>query len=159
MSRPPLTARVAFAAAPALAAAVGGVGARKAPQVYGRLRKPRWAPPPAAFGPVWTVLYVLLGVAGWRLAGRPVPRKVLVLHGAQLALNGLWPVVFFAGRRRTASLAVIGALDATVTAEAVLVARCDPATAGLLAPYLAWCGFATALNASVGDPASSRAGE
>src|SRR3954454_16114419 len=129
MSRSPSTSRVALAAAPALAAAIGAVGARQAPQVYGQLRKPRWAPPAAAFGPVWTVLYVLLGVAGWRLAGRPVARKVLVLHVVQLTLNALWPAAFFAGRRRAASLAIIAALDASLAAEVVLVGREDPATA------------------------------
>jgi tryptophan-rich sensory protein len=66
----------------------------------------------------------------------------------QLTLNAMWPAAFFAGRRRTASLTVIGALDASLAAEVALVARTDPATAGLLSPYLAWCGFATALNAA-----------
>jgi benzodiazapine receptor len=159
VSRSPLGVRVAFALAPALAAAIGAVGARQAPRVYGRLRKPRWAPPQEAFGPVWTTLYVLLGVAGWRLASRPVPRKVLVLHVVQLALNALWPSAFFAGRRRAASLAVIGALDASLAAEVALVARNDPAAAALLAPYLAWCGFATALNAAVSDTLSETAGQ
>jgi translocator protein len=154
MARSPRGVRVTFAVAPALAAAIGAVGARQAPRVYGRLRKPRWAPPQAAFGPVWTVLYVLIGVAGWRLVSRPASRKVLVLHVVQLALNALWPAVFFAGRRRAASLAVIGALDTSLAAEVALVARTDPATAALLAPYLAWSGFATALNAAVSDPAS-----
>jgi tryptophan-rich sensory protein len=77
---------------------------------------------------------------------------VLVLHVTQLTLNALWPAVFFARGRRQASLAVIGALDASLAAEVALVARTDPATAGLLAPYLAWCGFATAVNAAVSDP-------
>src|SRR5690348_3435192 len=119
------TVRFGLAAAPALAAAVGGVGARHAPRIYGQLRKPRWAPPQAAFGPVWTALYVLLGVVGWRLGSRRVGPAVLTVHGVQLALNALWPGVFFAGRNRRASLAVIVTLDATVAAEIALLRRTD----------------------------------
>lgn len=61
----------AFAAGPVVVAAgVGGVGARRAPQIYRRLRKPRWAPPAAVFGPVWSALYAGIAVAGCRLPGR-----------------------------------------------------------------------------------------
>ena len=146
--------RVVLTAAPALAAAIGGLGARNAPTVYPQLRKPRWAPPANVFGPVWTVLYVLIGVAGWRFTAHPLARKVLALHLAQLALNAAWPHAFFARGRKPVSLAIIAALDVTLAAEVALVAREDPATAALLAPYLAWCGFATALNAAVAEPVS-----
>ena len=145
--------RVLLAAAPAVAAVVGGLGSRDAPQVYPALRKPRWAPPAGVFGPVWTVLYVLVGVAGWRLGSHPLARRVLVLHLTQLTLNAVWPHAFFARGRKPLALAVIGALDVTLATEVALLAREDPATAALLAPYLAWCGFATALNAAVEEPA------
>jgi tryptophan-rich sensory protein len=148
------TVRLGLAAAPALAAAIGGVGARHAPRVYDQLHKPRWAPPQTAFGPVWTALYLSLGVAGWRLGSRRIRPAVLTVHGVQLALNALWPAVFFAGRNRRASLTVIIALDATVAAEIELLRQDDPATAWLLAPYLAWCGFATVLNAEIAEPAA-----
>ena len=137
------------------AAAIGGVGSRRAPEVYARLDKPDWAPPGSVFGPVWTTLYTAIGAAGWRLWHRqmePVARIGLGLHATQLALNAAWPWAFFSARSRTASLAVIVALDATVAAEIVTAARVDRAAAGLLAPYLAWCLFATALTASVSDP-------
>lgn len=135
----------------AAAAGIGGLGSRSAPATYARLRKPSWAPPAAAFGPVWTVLYVGIGVAGWRLSGRAsaVTRR---LQLTQLALNAAWPITFFALRDKRASLAVIGLLDATVTAEIVRLRREDPVAAALLLPYLAWSGFATALNAAVSDP-------
>jgi tryptophan-rich sensory protein len=59
-----------FATAPVAAAAgLGGLGARHAPQIYGRLQKPRWAPPASVFGPVWSALYAGIGVVGWRLSG------------------------------------------------------------------------------------------
>jgi benzodiazapine receptor len=144
--------RLAFAVLPVLAAAgLGGLGSRRAPSTYARLDKPGWAPPASAFGPVWTALYVGTALAGWRVhPASPAARR---LHLAQLALNAAWPGVFFGAREKRASLAVIAALDAAVAAEVVVVGREDRVAAALLAPYLAWCGFATALNAAVSEPA------
>ncbi|TVT32940.1 tryptophan-rich sensory protein [Amycolatopsis rhizosphaerae] len=145
---------LAFAAGPTLAAAaIGSLASRRAPEVYRRLAKPAWAPPPGVFGPVWTVLYTAIGVAGWRLWTRRAGRKALGLHLAQLALNAAWTPAFFAARNRTAALAVVTALDGALAAEIAVVARRDRAAAALLAPYLGWSVFATALTASVGDPA------
>ena len=109
--------RWAMAVAPVAAAAgLGGLGARNAPRTYGRLRKPVWAPPAGAFGPVWSALYVGIGAAGWRLSGS-ASTATKGLHLAQLALNAAWPLVFFTVRDKRASLAVIGLLDAAVAAE------------------------------------------
>jgi tryptophan-rich sensory protein len=93
-----------------------------------------------------------IGAAGWRLSatGSAATKH---LHLTQLALNAAWPVVFFTVRDKRASLAVIGALDAALTAEIVRLRREDPGAAALLLPYLAWTGFATALNAAVSEPA------
>lgn len=77
----------------------------------------------------------------------------LRIHAAQLALNAAWPAAFFSARGKRLSLGVIVALDALVAAELAVAARDDTVAAGLLAPYLAWCLFATALNATVTDPA------
>ncbi len=137
-----------------LAAAIGGIGSRRAPQIYGELDKPAWAPPAAAFGPVWTGLYAAMGVAAFRLSRRSA-RLALRLHAAQLVLNAAWPLAFFSARDRRVSLAVIAALDVLVAAETAVAAREDSVAAGLLTPYLAWCLFATALNAAVGDPSSA----
>lgn len=146
-------ARFAFAAVPPItAAALGGRAARDAPEIYARLDKPRWAPPAGVFGPVWSVLYLLIGAAGWRLAARG-RRSVMALHLAQLALNASWTPLFFAAGRRRAALAVSCLLDVTVAAEVVALAKeGDTTAAAMLAPYLAWCGFATALTAAVSDP-------
>lgn len=143
--------RLLFALLPvAGAAGLGGLGSRRAPEVYARLDKPTWAPPASAFGPVWSVLYAANAVVGWRAyAASPTARR---LHLAQLALNAAWPGVFFGARGKQASLAVIAALDATIAAEMATLRRTDPRAAALLAPYLAWCGFATALNAAVSSP-------
>jgi tryptophan-rich sensory protein len=143
--------RLAFAVLPVVgAAAVGSLGSRGAPRTYARLDKPAWAPPAAAFGPVWTTLYAATAVAGWRVhASTPRNRR---LHLAQLALNAAWPAAFFGVRRKGVSLAVVAALDATLAAEIVALARRDRTAAALLVPYLGWSGFATALNAAVSEP-------
>jgi benzodiazapine receptor len=144
--------RLAFAVLPVTGAAVlGGLASRQAPQTYGRLDKPAWAPPASVFGPVWSVLYAGIAVAGWRVYD--APPRARRLHLAQLALNAAWPGAFFGLRQKGASLAVIALLDATVSAEIASLRRQDPIAAALLTPYLGWCGFATALNASVSEPA------
>lgn len=151
------TSGVVFGGGSSLAAAaIGALASTRAPKVYRRLAKPRWAPPEGVFGPVWTVLYAAIGVAGWRLWTLRAGRAVLGLHVTQLTLNALWPVTFFAARNRPAALGVVAALDGAVAAEIVLAARRDRLAAGLLGPYLAWSLFATALTASVGDPSGNR---
>ena len=146
--------RLAFAVLPVIGAAtVGGLGSARAPSVYARLEKPSWAPPAAAFGPVWSALYATIALAGWRAYdASPAARR---LHVAQLALNSAWPAVFFSAREKRASLAVIVALDALIAAELAVLRRDDPLAAAILAPYLAWCAFATALNAAVSAPATT----
>ena len=103
------------------------------------------------FGPAWSALYAAIGVAGWRLWTREAGRTVLTLHVTQLALNAAWPFSFFVARNRTTALAVIAALDITIAAEIAVAARRDRTTAALLAPYLVWSLYATALTAAV-DP-------
>jgi benzodiazapine receptor len=133
----------------AAAAGIGSLGSRRAPQVYPRLDKPAWAPPAGLFGPAWTALYAAIGVAGWRLWTRDAGRTVLALHVTQLALNAAWPSTFFAARNRTAALAVIAVLDVTIAAEIAVAVRKDRTSAALLAPYLIWSLYATALTAAV----------
>ncbi len=143
--------RVGFAVLPVAAAAgLGGLASRKAPAVYQRLRKPRWAPPASAFGPVWSTLYLAIAVAGWRIyaTASPMTRR---LHLTQLTLNGAWPAAFFGIRDKRASLVIIAALDLLLGLEVVRLRREDRGAAGLLVPYLAWCGFATALNIAVSE--------
>ncbi len=138
----------------AAAAGIGSIGSRRAPQVYAQLDKPAWAPPAGVFGPTWTTLYTAIGIAGWRLWTRGGGRGVLGLHVTQLALNAAWPFIFFSARNRTAALTVIAALDVAVAAEIVAAVRRDRPTGALLAPYLAWSLFATALTAAV-NPAAA----
>jgi tryptophan-rich sensory protein len=137
---------------PLTAALVGSLGSRHAGEVYQRLTKPRWAPPVSVFGPVWSGLYALIGVAGWRMWRGRAPARAWGLHAAQLTLNAAWPWTFFTVRDKRTSLAVITALDLLVAAQLVDVVRQDRAAAAALVPYFGWSLFATALNTSVSDP-------
>ena len=113
--------RLVFAVAPVAAAAgLGGLGARQAPAIYGRLKKPQWAPPAEVFAPVWSTLYIGIGIAGWRLYDG-ASRRTKTLHLAQLALNATWPITFFGIRDKRTSLLIIALLDATVAAEIIAV--------------------------------------
>jgi len=144
--------RWVFAVAPVGAAAgLGGLGARGAERTYARLKKPAWAPPAGVFGPVWSVLYVTMGAAGWRLF-RSASGRTKGLHLAQLALNAAWPALFFGVRDKRSSLVVIGLLDAVLVAEILSLRDEDRVAAALLLPYLKWSAFATLLNAAVSDP-------
>jgi len=158
MSRTSRRYGVLAIAGPLAAAGLGSLGSRNAPRVYPLLDKPRWAPPPQVFGPVWTLLYAGIGAAGWRLRNRTDHRAVWLLHATQLVLNAAWPYTFFSAGNRHAALAVIAALDATVAAEIVLAARNDRTAAALLVPYLGWSAYATALTAAIRPPGAEATG-
>ena len=140
----------------ATAAAIGSLGSRRAPEVYARLRKPAWAPPAEIFGPIWTSLYAMIAVAGSRVA-RSHDNRLVTLHAMQLALNAAWPYTFFSARDRRAALAVIAVLDGLVAVEIAALLRRDRVAAALLAPYLLWSSYATALTVAVSDPSAAAA--
>lgn len=134
-------------------AVIGAVAASSSSERYSVLRQPEWAPPSWLFSPVWTVLYVLIALAGWKLwwsAGslRAV-RSELLLYGVGLVLNAAWTPLFFAADLRSVALVEIVVLDLVVLATIVVFARRDRIAAGLLVPYVLWILFATALNAAV----------
>lgn len=117
---------------------------------YASLTKPPLAPPPSVFGPVWTVLYTLMGVALWRvwaLPPSPARKAALVLFGVQLALNALWSPVFFGVQQLWLALAVIVAMWIAIVLTVRAFHGLDPVAAWLLVPYLLWVSFATYLNA------------
>ena len=112
---------------------------------------PGFTPPSAVFGPVWTLLYLTIGVAGWLLwrARSPVRSVALGLWGLQLVLNALWTGAFFGLRSPWLGLAVIPALLATIGLLVIRALSVDRRVSVLLLPYLAWVGFATALNVAI----------
>ena len=135
--------------------AAGGVGAlatRHAREFYAGLVKPSWAPPGWLFGPVWSVLYVLMGTAAWlvwRRTGWSGARGALTLFLVQLVVNASWSWIFFAGRRGALALADIVLLLGLIVATMFAFARVNGLAAILLLPYLAWVMFATALTYAI----------
>jgi tryptophan-rich sensory protein len=116
---------------------------------YAALSKPAFNPPNWIFAPVWSLLYVLIAVAGWRIwrvAGSGAARTLWIV---QLALNFLWSPVFFGARMPKAALAAILLLLATILGFVVAAWTRDRSAAWLFVPYAAWVAFAALLNLSV----------
>lgn len=132
---------------------VGGglfVGALFTPGAwYAGLAKPAVNPPGWVFGPTWTLLYVLIAVAGWRVWKGDRGCPAMKLWWAQLALNYGWTPVFFGTQQIGLALLVLLLLLTTIVAFIVVAWRTDRAAAWLFAPYAAWVAFATLLNASI----------
>src|SRR5512146_1689420 len=132
--------------------AIGALATRHAREFYAGLVKPAWAPPGWLFGPVWTALYVLMGIAAWlvwREAGWTGARAAFVLFFVQLALNALWTWLFFAWRNGALALAGIVVLLIFIVATMIAFGRVSRPAAVLLVPYLCWVLFATVLTAAV----------
>ncbi len=134
------------------ASAVGAVATICASEFYGELMQPAWAPPAAVFGPVWTVLYALMGIAVWLVwqsGGLQKQRVDIALFLAQLAVNALWSWLFFAWSLGALAFIDILFLIALVVATIVCFWRVRPLAGLLLVPYLLWISFAAALNYSI----------
>lgn len=119
---------------------------------YPTLRKPFWTPPDWLFGPVWTALYLMMGVAVWLvwlrrgLAGGAVALRLFAL---QLTLNVLWSMLFFGLRSPLAGLLDIVPLWAAILATLVSFWKISPFAGALLVPYWLWVSFAAALNFAI----------
>jgi translocator protein len=114
---------------------------------YLSLTRPPATPPSWLFGPVWTLLYVMMGIAGWMVWRQSVATWPLRLWGWQLAANALWTPTFFALHSPPLALAVNIVLLALVALTTRCFARLRSAAAWLMAPYLAWTCYATYLTA------------
>lgn len=140
------------AAATGAAALAGSIGSTATSPWYRSLDKPRWQPPPAAFPLVWTTLYALIALAGARAMDRlsgPQRSGFTRRYAADLALNAAWTPLFFRVRRPRLALAEIAVLNVANLALLTRAWRADRAAGIMLLPYVAWTGFATALNASI----------
>ena len=138
--------------ATAAAAVAGAIASVRAADFYQQLAQPTWAPPAAVFGPVWSVLYVLMALAAWlvvRTLGWPGARPAITLYVAQLALNALWPWIFFQWRLGGVALAEILVLWTLLLLTVLAFWRARRLAGVLLLPYLAWVSFATALTWAV----------
>jgi benzodiazapine receptor len=118
---------------------------------YPALNKPSFNPPNWLFAPVWTVLYVMIAVAGARLVLSPAREKepAISLYFAQLGLNAAWSWVFFYGQAIGAAAVVIGVLWLAILATIWLAWTKDRMASLLLIPYLVWVSFAAVLNIAI----------
>ena len=152
----PMTTTVAIAGAVGwliLTFGAAAIGARFLPDEWYRgLKKPAWNPPNWVFGPVWTVLYLLMAAAAWliwrkyEIAAAIVPLSFFVL---QLALNAAWSWLFFGRHEPGAAFIDLLALWVVILVTIILFWAREPLAGILLLPYLAWVSFAGALNGTI----------
>jgi translocator protein len=124
----------------------------KIPTWYATLNKPWFTPPNALFGPVWSVLYVMMAVAVWRVGGHQAGTdraRAIAIFVLQLAFNALWSPVFFGLESPQLALAVIVAMLLSLALTLVLFWRLDRVAGALLIPYFLWVCYATAVNLGV----------
>lgn len=130
--------------------AAGWIGSRFAPgEWYAALAKPSWNPPGYLFGPVWSILYLLMAVSAWlvwRKAGFSGAGVALGLFLLQLILNALWSYLFFGLHRPDLAFIDIVALWLVILATLLAFWPISGPAGLLLLPYLAWVSFASALN-------------
>ena len=119
---------------------------------YASLAKPSWNPPSAVFAPVWSILYLSMGVAAWlvwRQAGFEGAKLALGLFAGQLVLNALWSWLFFGRQLPGIALIDILALWCSIVAFLLATRRSNSPAFWLFVPYLLWVSFATALNLQI----------
>ena len=118
---------------------------------YLTLNKPSWNPPSWLFGPVWTTLYVLMGIACFLIWKSEHPRKkqVLTLYFLQLFLNSLWSPAFFGAQNPMLGMLVIVPMWASILTCIIFFRKINTWAAVLMIPYLIWVSFATVLNATI----------
>jgi tryptophan-rich sensory protein len=117
---------------------------------YEALHKPPLNPPNWIFGPVWSVLYLTVAVAGWLVwQARPATYKPLALWGAQLTLNAVWSFLFFELERPDLALVDIVLLTTLIAATSASFIQVRRSAGLLFVPYLAWVCFAAYLNAGI----------
>jgi benzodiazapine receptor len=116
---------------------------------YEALEKPWFNPPNWLFGPAWTVLYILIGIAGWRTWEYNRSGRAMKLWWTQLLLNFLWSPVFFTLHSIGGALVVVSLMLLSILAFIAVSWNRDRAAALLFVPYAAWVAFATTLNAAI----------
>jgi tryptophan-rich sensory protein len=139
----------------ALPQLAGGLGAYfTIPAVQGwyiTLNKPSFNPPNWIFGPMWTFLYVLMGIACYLIwkSEHPEKRKLLNLYFFQLALNAIWSPAFFGAESPLIGLFIILPLCLLILICVIQFKKVSKIASGLMVPYLAWVTFASILNFSI----------
>ena len=132
-----------------LTAGIGALASIDAKAFYASLAQPSWSPPPTVFGPVWSVLYLMMFFAAALVVkrlGTVAARPALWLYGAQLVCNALWTWLFFHGHWGAVAYAEVLLLFVLVALTLRCFWRVRPLSGWLLLPYLVWVGFASALT-------------
>lgn len=123
------------------------------PGWYAGLAKPSFNPPNWIFGPVWTTLYAMMGLAAYLVYAkgprRSEVKKALAVFAVQLVLNALWSIVFFGAHMILGAAVVIVLLWVMILESIVLFSKISKTAAYLLIPYILWVSFATILNISL----------
>lgn len=147
--RPTLAWQLSFGAT-FIAPFVGSAASIQASSFYAELEKPFWAPPSRVFGPVWTVLYVMMAIAGGlALSGVDNSRTAGRLFFGQLGLNALWSWTFLKWESGAWSMTVIVILWIAIFATTVAFWRKNRRAGALMLPYLGWVTVAAFLNATI----------
>jgi tryptophan-rich sensory protein len=126
------------------------IGATNLPGAwYAGLAKPGFVPPNWAFPVAWTILYIMIAVAGWRTFRREPSGKAMLVWAAQLALNFVWSPVMFTMHQIGAALVILIGLFVAIVTYISLELSHDRLAAALFVPYAAWVAFAGVLNAAI----------
>lgn len=143
-------------AIPLAAGSIAGiVTSRNVTTWYPQLNKPSFNPPNWLFGPVWTILYIMMGISLYLLwsksinRSQPAKQKALILFFIQLALNFIWSFLFFQWHMVGLALVDICLLWLLIVACLVVFPKISKPAAWLFIPYLLWVSFATVLNAAI----------
>jgi len=132
-----------------VASVIGNVTREQIPDWYALLRKPPLNPPDFVFPIVWTILYVMIAIAGWRLCRASSDKKIIILFAVQTLMNWAWSFFFFKYHLLGFSFAWILALIGIVCWLIVSIRKSDRVSALLLIPYLLWISFAAYLNGMI----------
>jgi len=119
---------------------------------YTTIARPSWNPPSWVFGPVWTALFTLMGIASyiiWKHRDLPYARAALVFYVIQLILNVLWSIFFFGLKNPGLAFVEILILLALIIVTTVLFWKVKPVAGALMLPYIAWVSFASYLNYTI----------
>jgi tryptophan-rich sensory protein len=122
------------------------------PEWYSSFNKPDWNTPAWLFGPVWSLLYTMMGIAAWLVwkdFGFKAAKIELSVFLVQLALNGLWSQIFFNFQNVGLALIEILFLLVAIFMTTYLFYQKNSAAGWLMVPYILWVSFATALNAAI----------
>ncbi len=136
-----------------LAIVIGGgllIGFLTAPdEWYAGLDKPSFTPPGWVFGPVWTVIYIMIAIAGWRAWCSNPLGTLTAIWFIQMALNFAWSPVFFSAHLPIVALLILAAMLVMILSFIIVGWLEDRVAAWLFVPYAAWVAFAAALNIAI----------